>query len=86
MVFIEQALLLRLFYLLFASLASLRSQEANIRPSLPVGLGVTKTIRWGKMPIKLRLETHYSVIRPDDFGNEWVIRFQVTPVIPNPFK
>ena len=56
------------------------------RYTVPVGLGLTKTIRWGKMPIKLRLETHYSVIRPDDFGNEWVIRFQFTPVIPNPFK
>jgi hypothetical protein len=51
-----------------------------------VGLGVTKTVRWGKVPINLRLETHYSVIRPDDYGNEWVIRFQFTPVLPNPFK
>ena len=34
----------------------------------------------------MRMETHYSVIRPDDFGNESVIRFQFTPVIPNPFK
>ncbi|MHC4648068.1 MAG: hypothetical protein ACYTBJ_21620 [Planctomycetota bacterium] len=54
--------------------------------TVPVGLGLTKTVRWGKMPVKLRWEAHYSVIRPDDYGNEWVFRFQITPVIPNPFK
>lgn len=54
--------------------------------TLPVGLGVTKTVRWGKMPIKLRVEGHYSVVRPDDYGQQWVLRFQITPVIPNPFK
>jgi hypothetical protein len=25
-------------------------------------------------------------IRPDDYGTEWTFRFQITPVIPNPFK
>jgi hypothetical protein len=61
-------------------------EDSDDRYTVPVGLGVTKTVRWGKVPIKLRLETHYSVVRPDDYGNEWVIRFQFTPVIPNPFK
>jgi hypothetical protein len=65
-------------------------EDSDNRYTVPVGLGVTKTIRWGKMPVKLRLETHYSVIRPDDYGNdygnEWVIRFQFTPVLPNPFR
>jgi hypothetical protein len=54
--------------------------------TLPVGLGLTRTVRWGKMPVKLRAEAHYSVIRPDDYGTEWTFRFQITPVIPNPFK
>jgi hypothetical protein len=56
-------------------------EDSDNRYTVPVGLGVTKTIRWGKMPVKLRLETHYSVVRPDDYGNEWVIRFQFTPVL-----
>ena len=54
--------------------------------TFPVGLGLTKTTRWGKMPVKLRAEVHYSVIKPDDYGTEWNIRFQITPVINNPFK
>jgi len=54
--------------------------------TFPVGLGLTKTTRWGKMPVKLRAEVHYSIIKPDDYGTEWNIRFQITPVINNPFK
>ena len=61
-------------------------EDSDNRFTVPVGLGLTKTTRWGKNPVKLRLETHYSVIRPDDYGNEWVVRFQITPVIANPFK
>jgi len=35
---------------------------------------------------RVRTRLAQPIHRPDDFGNEWVIRFQVTPVIPNPFK
>ncbi len=54
--------------------------------TLPIGLGITKTIRIGKVPVKLRFEPQYSVIRPDDFGTAWNFRLQITPVIPSPFK
>lgn len=54
--------------------------------TFPIGLGITKTTRWGKTPVKLRAELHYSVIKPDDYGSEWNFRIQVTPVINNPFK
>jgi len=55
------------------------------RLTLPIGLGVTKTVRFGNTPVKFRLETHYSVIRPDSYGNEWVFLFRFAPVIPSPF-
>jgi len=38
------------------------------------------------MPVKLRFEPQYSIIRPDDFGTAWNFRLQITPVIPSPFK
>ena len=60
--------------------------EPENRLTFPVGLGITKTTRWGQTPVKLRLEFHYSVIKPEDYGTEWNIRFQITPVINNPFK
>ena len=54
--------------------------------TLPIGLGVTKTVRWGGLPVKLRAEAHYSLIRPEDYGTDWNFRLQITPVINNPFK
>ncbi len=54
--------------------------------TLPVGLGVTKTTRWGGNPYKVRVELHYSIIRPEDYGTEWNLRLQLTPIINSPFK
>ena len=59
--------------------------DGGNRLTFPIGLGITKTVRWGKTPIKLRLEPQYSLIRPDDIGTAWNIRIQVTPVIASPF-
>jgi hypothetical protein len=61
-------------------------EDSDNRVTLPVGLGITKTTRWGKTPFKLRAEVHYSIISPDDFGSTWNLRLQVTPVIPSPFR
>jgi len=60
--------------------------DSGNKLTLPIGLGITKTVRWGKMPVKLRFEPQYSIIRPDDFGTAWNFRLQITPVIPSPFK
>lgn len=60
--------------------------ESGNRVTFPVGLGLTKTTRWGKTPFKLRVEVHYSVISPDDYGSTWNLRLQLTPVIPSPVK
>lgn len=59
--------------------------DSDNRVSFPVGLGITKTIRIGKIPFKLRFEPQYAIIRPDAMGAEWNFRIQVTPVIPSPF-
>ena len=59
--------------------------DSGEKVTLPVGLGITKTARWGKTPVKLRAEVHYSVVRPDAVGTEWNFRLQIAPVIPSPF-
>ena len=59
-----------------------RKAHGGNKVTLPIGLGITKTIRIGRMPVKLRLEPQYSIIRPDDYGTEWNIRLQITPVLP----
>lgn len=53
--------------------------------TLPIGLGITKTVRVGKTPVKMRFEPQYSIIRPDEFGPVWNFRFQLAPVIGSPF-
>ena len=60
--------------------------EPENRVTFPIGLGVTKTTRWGKTPFKLRFEVHYSVVKPEDYGSTWNYRLQITPVIANPFR
>ncbi len=59
--------------------------ESDDALTLPIGLGLTKTTRWGNTPFKLRAELHYSVIKPENYGTQWNFRIQVTPVINNPF-
>jgi hypothetical protein len=55
------------------------------RVTFPIGLGVTKTVRIGKTPFKLRFEPQYSIIKPDDYGTLWNFRLQIAPVIKSPF-
>jgi hypothetical protein len=52
--------------------------------SLPVGLGVGKTVRIGKVPVQLYIEADYFAVRPDDIpGPRWSIDIQIIPVIPS---
>lgn len=56
--------------------------KAENRLTLPVGLGVSKIFRLGKLPIKVAFEADYSIVRPRDTpGNEWTFRINFTPII-----
>ena len=59
--------------------------ESGNKVTLPIGLGVTKTVKWGNTPWKLRFEPQYSIIKPDDYGTLWNLRIQIAPIIKNPF-
>jgi len=51
--------------------------------TLPVGLGIERTFRVGKLPLKLGFEYEYAVVHPqDDAGLRSIFRIYVTPVIP----
>jgi hypothetical protein len=54
--------------------------------NVPVGFGVARTIRIGKMPVKFQLSAQKSIVRQDDFGADWMIRFNIIPVIPSLVK
>jgi hypothetical protein len=53
--------------------------------SVPIGAGIARTVKIGRMPIKFALEAQYYVAQPDTFSPEWYFNFKITPVIANPF-
>jgi hypothetical protein len=54
--------------------------------TVPINLGVAKTILAGKTPVKLKFEGIYYVVQPDTFGPIFGLQLTITPVIPNPFE
>jgi len=53
--------------------------------TVPIGIGIEKTTKFGSTPWNISLEAHYYVEQPDSFGPEFLLVFQITPVIANPF-
>jgi len=53
---------------------------------LPIGAGISKTTRIGKIPLKLAFELQHYVVSPDSLGPQWLATFSFTPVFRNPFQ
>jgi len=53
---------------------------------LPLGGGVAKTTRIGKIPVKMELEIQNYLVSPDRFGPQWLLSFKITPVISGLFQ
>ena len=53
--------------------------------TLPIGTGVNKVKKFGKLPVKISLQYWYYVASPDAFGPQHQIRLQIAPVIPLPW-
>lgn len=51
--------------------------------TIPLNLYISKTLVLGKMPFKFDLDLNYYVEQPDTFGPEWMLGFNVTPIVPN---
>jgi hypothetical protein len=53
--------------------------------TVPLGVGVSKTVIAGKTPIKMQLQFFYNIEQPDDFGQDYGVKLSVSPVVANPF-
>ena len=53
--------------------------------NVPVGLTVAKTTKFGKLPVKFQLGIEKSIVRQDDFGQDWQGKLNIIPVIPSLF-
>jgi hypothetical protein len=51
--------------------------------NVPVGLIVTKTVKFGRLPVKFQIGFDKSIIREDAFGTDWKIKLNIIPVIPS---
>ncbi|WNC73601.1 hypothetical protein RGQ13_06300 [Thalassotalea psychrophila] len=51
--------------------------------TIPLNFSFGKTVMFGTRPWKLGMEINYYVEKPDDFGPEWMISFNVSPVVEN---
>ena len=54
--------------------------------TVPVGLGVGKVVKFGRLPVKIGLAGQWMPIHPDVFGQKWNIQVGITPVIPKLIK
>ena len=57
-------------------------QDSGDRWTVPIGIGINRTFQFGKVPVRIGIEFHYSVVRPDNLGAEWDVRFYVIPAVP----
>ena len=50
--------------------------------TVPVGAGVGKLFRVGKLPINTSLAGYYNAEKPNSFSSDWQLRFQVQFLLP----
>jgi len=59
-------------------------QDSDNIWTVPIGIGISRTFQFGKLPVRFGGEVHYSIIQPDDtVGQEWNFRFYVIPAVPS---
>jgi hypothetical protein len=51
--------------------------------TVPIGIGYSRTMKFGAVPVRFGLEFHVSVIRPDNVGSEYGVRFYIIPAAPS---
>jgi len=51
--------------------------------TIPLNFTVGKTVRLNGRPVKVSVELNYYVKQPDQFGPEWMIGFNLSPVVKN---
>ena len=61
-----------------------RADEGS-RFTFPIGTGVNKVTKFGKLPVKLTMQYWYYVAKPDPFGPQHQLRIQIAPVVPLPW-
>jgi hypothetical protein len=54
--------------------------------TVPIGLGLAKVVKFGRLPVKIQLAVQYIPVHPRIDGQEWNVQVSITPVIPKLIK
>src|SRR5215475_13963961 len=54
--------------------------------TVPIGLGLGKVVKFGRLPVKIQLAVQYIPVHPRISGQEWNVQVEITPVIPKLIK
>ena len=54
--------------------------------TVPIGLGLAKVVKFGRLPVKIQLAVQYMPVHPRIDGQEWNVQVSITPVIPKLIK
>lgn len=65
------------WYVLSSPIVTADWQAKGTKWTIPVGGGVGRVIKIGKLPVNLSIGAYYNAIRPID-GADWQIRSQIT--------
>jgi len=50
--------------------------------TVPMGLGVGRAMKVGKIPMTAQIHGYYNVVTPDDYGEDWQMRIQIQLLFP----
>jgi len=56
--------------------------SSDERWTVPVGGGVGKIVKLGRLPLNVQLSGYYNAVTPDTYGADWQLRFQVQVLLP----
>jgi hypothetical protein len=57
--------------------------DSGNKLNLPLGGGIAKTFKIGKVPLRFTAEAQYFVASTDRFGPDWLYKFSLSPIIPS---
>ncbi len=67
-------------------LANWEAERGSNVWTIPIGAQVSKVQKFGKLPIKFALGLQWFPIQPEQYGQDWNVQIQITPVVPKLIK
>ena len=55
----------------------------NDQATIPINLSASKVVKFGKLPVKFKAGIDYYAKSNKDFGQDWGVTFEITPIVPN---